>query len=336
MLAFPISTTASGIRPVNLRRDMPQVMKLLNLVFRPVLDSDGRRILDRNLGLASPGWLWMYPFQQVARGPAPGFVWEENGKIVGNITLLTTKLPGRFLVANVAVHPDFRRRGIARQLMEAVENVVAQRGGNKILLQVAHDNASALALYDRLGYENIGAITQWDCLHSRIRALPIATSNRGPDRLGHYFLRPLRRGEWQEAWQLDKVCFAPDWNWPEPIRPDAYRQTFFRWVGQFLNGQQHEMWAIKDERIGKLVGVGTISSEWGRAHELRLRIDPAGSSDATRPLLAKLLRRLRYLARRRVKIEHPAGDEQTNRLLKEANFSPRRTLTVMRHKIQRN
>lgn len=332
MLAFPLTTTSRGLRPVNLRRDMPQVINLLNTVFRPVLDSNSRRILDRNLGMASQGSFWMY---HALRGRSPGFVWEEQGKIVGNVTLLTTKLPGRYLVANVAVHPDFRRRGIARQLMNAVETFVSRRGGHKLLLQVQHDNASAIWLYESLGYVTIGALTQWEAMFSRVRALPLATSGRSPDRLGAYYLRPLRRKEWQAAWQVDRVSLQADMNWPEPIRPDAYKQGFLRWAHQFINGQQSEIWAVEDEAHHKLVGVATISSEWGKSHELRLRVDPAGFGDVKRALLAKLLRRLRYLAERRVRIEHPAGDEITNQLLTEANFSARRTLAVMRHQIRR-
>ena len=49
-----------------------------------------------------------------------------------------------------------------------------------------------------------------------------------------------------------------------------------------------------------------------------------------RPLLAKLIRRLHYLPRRNVEVEHPDNDELVNALLQEANFQPRRTLTHMR------
>jgi hypothetical protein len=50
-----------------------------------------------------------------------------------------------------------------------------------------------------------------------------------------------------------------------------------------------------------------------------------------RPLLAKLLRRLQYLPRRHIRLEHQAGDTPVTELLCEANFSARRTLTVMRY-----
>ena len=63
---------------------------------------------------------------QLAHGFVPGFVWEEDGSIIGNATLLQSDIPNRYLVANVAVHPDYRRRGIAKGLMTLILISVAR------------------------------------------------------------------------------------------------------------------------------------------------------------------------------------------------------------------
>ena len=81
---------------------------------------------------------------------------------------------------------------------------------------------------------------------------------------------------------------------------------------------------------GKLVGTALIRSEFGQPHELFLRVAPAGQGQWERPLLAKLMRRLRYLRRRHIKMVHPAADEWTQALLMEAGFQNRRTLTTMK------
>ena len=49
-----------------------------------------------------------------------------------------------------------------------------------------------------------------------------------------------------------------------------------------------------------------------------------------RPLLAKMTRRLQTMANRPVRVDHPENDLVMNDLLREANLSPRRTLTHMR------
>ena len=53
----------------------------------------------------------------------------------------------------IAVTPDAERRGVARLLMQAVEQWAGRRGYRHVTLNVFDRNARARALYDSLGYE---------------------------------------------------------------------------------------------------------------------------------------------------------------------------------------
>ena len=55
--------------------------------------------------------------------PLTGYVWVEGERIVGNVSLIVFHHQRHKLnmVANVAVHPDFRHRGIARALTERAD-----------------------------------------------------------------------------------------------------------------------------------------------------------------------------------------------------------------------
>ncbi len=57
----------------------------------------------------------------------------------------------------VLTSPESRRSGVAVAVMTAAEAWAALRGGTRLLLSVVDDNASAAALYEKLGYRKLGA-----------------------------------------------------------------------------------------------------------------------------------------------------------------------------------
>jgi ribosomal protein S18 acetylase RimI-like enzyme len=199
-----------------------------------------------------------------------------------------------------------------------------------ILLQVVKDNHPAKDLYRSLGYEYIGDMTTWYATASRLRHLPDEDTEGSS-----LSIRPLADRRWREAFALDTTDVPADLNWPEPLQPDAYHRTLWKKAVDFMNGRQMETWATTDGQ-DRLTGLATIYSEWGRSHLLTLRIRPDWRGRLERPLLAKMIRRLRYLPRRNVRIDHPEHDERTSRLLEEANFSVQRTLSHMRLDLTRS
>ena len=59
-------------------------------------------------------------------------------------------------VMNVAVHPDFRRQGIAEKLIDRLVEALKERGIHALLLEVRVSNAPAIALYEKLGFSQVG------------------------------------------------------------------------------------------------------------------------------------------------------------------------------------
>ena len=59
-------------------------------------------------------------------------------------------------VMNVAVHPDCRRQGIAEQLIETLIGELKNRGSKALMLEVRASNAPAIALYEKLGFRQVG------------------------------------------------------------------------------------------------------------------------------------------------------------------------------------
>lgn len=59
-------------------------------------------------------------------------------------------------ILTIGTHPQFRHMGIARYLLQFVEETAHERGAGRCLLEVAADNPAAIGLYVSEGFEQIG------------------------------------------------------------------------------------------------------------------------------------------------------------------------------------
>ena len=57
---------------------------------------------------------------------------------------------------NVAVHPDFRRKGIAEALVKDLVENLKKMGSHCLTLEVRASNTPAITLYEKLGFTEIG------------------------------------------------------------------------------------------------------------------------------------------------------------------------------------
>ena len=80
---------------------------------------------------------------------------ESEGEIIGYASAFLPSAGGVADLMTIAVHPDFRRQGIAQHLIAELESWAADRGADSMMLEVDINNESAIALYTRLGYEKL-------------------------------------------------------------------------------------------------------------------------------------------------------------------------------------
>ena len=82
------------------------------------------------------------------------WVAELDGRIVGMI--VAWLLVDEAHIATLAAHPDHRRQGIARKLLEHALRYMAQEGAATSFLEVRESNAAAREMYRKFGYEDPG------------------------------------------------------------------------------------------------------------------------------------------------------------------------------------
>lgn len=82
------------------------------------------------------------------------WVAELDGHLVGMLVLW--KIIDEAHIATLATHPEFRRQGIAEQLLiVALENAYVE-GVRSALLEVRSGNIAAQILYRKFGFEEVG------------------------------------------------------------------------------------------------------------------------------------------------------------------------------------
>jgi ribosomal protein S18 acetylase RimI-like enzyme len=76
----------------------------------------------------------------------------KSGDLMQALVLATRLAPGTVHLAQVAVHPERRREGVARRLVEEACRLAASRGARLVTLLVGENNAAARQLYDAMGF----------------------------------------------------------------------------------------------------------------------------------------------------------------------------------------
>lgn len=105
--------------------------------------------------VAFPAEVWR---QRAEGGPeSANFIAREGGVDVGLAAVFAEPdVPGRMHLVSMWVDPRYRRRGVARALVDQAVRWAAERRAREVILWVADQNTAARRLYERLGFRPTG------------------------------------------------------------------------------------------------------------------------------------------------------------------------------------
>ncbi len=317
-ITSPLSSRSENrLRPFDPRRDLLAVADLIETCFAETLDPDGRRYIRQMRSAVQGGRFNRWVSAPVASSSLSlsGFVWVADGKVVGNLSLVPFFHQARriYLIANVAVDPAYRRRGIAKKLTEAAIQRCRQRRVNQIWLQVRANNPAARALYQKMGFIARASRTTWHAQPESICG-QMPAGARVTFRQGRFWPQ-------QRRW-LDQT-YPIGLRWHFPIRQMAMQPGLMGFFHRFMNDIDIRHWAV--QQGGELQGVLSWQASMGFADRLWLAADPQ-TEDLTLEAVLPYIRRERRL-HRLVALDYPAGRAVAT--LENAGFRQHHTLIWM-------
>lgn len=317
----------SGIRPFDIGRDLRPVAELIANAFSQELDPRGTAALREMRIMSYMGGVLKLLNRSTGEfdDVFSGFVWVENNKVVGNVTVQRADHYGnRWQIANVAVSPEFRGRGIAGRLMRQALDHVYQSGGQWAVLQVYQNNAVALNLYERMGFENMGGAV--DLLLDRVGLTLF------PERIPNFYsFSPSR---WQALYELANSQHSAQAKWWRSMRRSDFQlsleQQVNEWFWRVMGRRRIYRRSLQTSTRRFEAAIILTAERWRGTHAIQLWARPEHHGRYEHTLIQWALATLQEFPRWpvsvRLSIEHEAAIEA----LRHFGFKQQQTLLTMR------
>jgi GNAT superfamily N-acetyltransferase len=325
-----VATTkpGDGLSRTKFGRDLYQIAELIELCFAPGMDPSGHAAVQEMKFVAR---LWPLTWLLMLLenpGAGSGYVWRIDGRVIGNVSLYpggSHPWLGRgWLVANVAVHPDYRRQGIALAMMQASLDLARSQHGEWVALQVEADNSAAQELYKQLGFATYETLLIWERTGFH-RPSPLAGIDTWPIR---------RRHPAEAAAEADLILSRARpgaMTWGQPIERGQFQAGLLGNLGSLLNSQAQDRWVLPDSvHPNQLAGALWSNVSGWQSARLSLFLDPALRDPGGRQALLQVILDNSAFEGWSVRLETVAGDLLVEEILSAAGFRKMRALTQMR------
>lgn len=322
MIAQVYETEAASthIRPVNLPRDLAALAELIEIAFGDELVmSDSHMVQDMRQAALLGGLIWM-----ASGARLNGFVWVEDNRIVGNITLSQDPHAWpHWFISNVAVLPGYRGRGIAGRLLDTALGHIRANHGRRVRLQVRQDYETACELYRRRGFSSFDTIYELGLAARHLGAEYSQSDKR---------LRPIRPRDSQVLWQLVCESAAPVLLEQQLLYAGDYRRTLLSQLDngleRFLSGRSRYEWVGYTGR--QLAAYGVLKADLYRGpHECELVVIPGERGQWEAGLIGQMLKCASDWPPQNVHASVSTSHPEALAALKAVGFTTQRVLAQM-------
>jgi hypothetical protein len=220
----------------------------------------------------------MQMFSPMLRDVMRGYIDEQYAKPVGLINFLRQRNVPEWWIGNVTVLPAYRRRGIARRLVQVTLDDLRGRRAQRAYLEVVDGNLPAFQLYKKIGFEAyaMSSLYTYD-REGMVKEIPL------PEGCA---LRSLSPFDWRARFEFSKSANPDLIKQYEPILEERFRiPVAMTLVGSLFNlfsGRKIERFIVCKSNDKKIIGYGELSYRLrpGGVNQIILRIDPAHSVPA--------------------------------------------------------
>lgn len=306
----------SGVRALRIQSDLAQVADLMEIAFQNTFTAlDFRNMSELRWFAQHKLLLWFIAQLGAVQFSESGFIFEQDGHIVGHLSLQPSAKEGKhWLIANVAVLPEYRRRGIASQLVHTALEKAYQTDAKAVSLQVDVANQSAIDLYKRAGFEIVATYTLWERNFYGKPSPPVPNT-------------ALHHANWQELPAIHKflMTYRPNGlDWQE-TRPKSQTHRISWFVQRVLSGLllSNEDWV--NQQTQEIAG--WMRLPFASIQPIELVINPLFQERLLPSFLYKAIQRLQRL-QSLIQVHYPY--QQGVPTFAEFNFFPRQHTHDMR------
>lgn len=239
------------------------------------------RLLRRLWFLVRGIQLLSKPMRDMVRG----FVWEEEGQLGAGVLYNRIGVTDRWSIGTVGVLPEFRRRGLARELVQRALEDIRRRGGTHTSLAVIDKNVPAYSLYTHLGFSQYNSVIEYT------RSSPEMPDARGlPE--GMVELK-WKKSDWRPRYELARRITPEEIQALSPIEEGQFRvpvpaRILDPLLDAFRRSRQGRAQISCQGVVVGQMAYDTPGSGKG-VSSIQARLDP-GHPEAAEYMLAKMLR----------------------------------------------